>query len=217
MTKILKSAADGVPDFEVKVAAHASELKSWRAHMSRFGEDEKNGVTGIEKHWPLQRPTAHPLVETAVNESDDAAYEIVDDGPSIEQVLAAKKADLLTLVSAAERAAIEAVVPAGKRRLFNLRESDIRNADAACAGKLMSERSGVINSIISATGLSKPFDVAAAVADARSSEDSRHLVDQDDRRKKIEAIERIAAQAHHDIEDLTIDTVDGWTAPAFPT
>lgn len=217
MIKIPKSQADRVPDFEVNVAAHASEMKAWRAHMQRVADDEKNGVTGIDKHWPLHRPVAHPLVAQAVDENDQAAYEIVDDGPTSTQILAAKKMELTTKVSAAEQEAIAQVAPLGKRRLFNLRENDIRNADAAVAAKIGAEQQNGIVASLTSIFQSKPFDMEAAVAEARSPEDTQHLADQDDRRRRFGEIERIAAQAHHDIEDLTTETVDGWTAPVFPT
>jgi hypothetical protein len=217
MIKIPKSQTDLIPGFEAEVAAHAFAIKSWRSHMQRVADDEKNGVTGIDKHWPLHRPIAHPQVAQAVNENDEAAYEIIDDGPTLAQILAAKKMELTTKVSAAEQDAIAQVAPLGKRRLFNLRESDIRNADAAVAAKIGAEQQKGIVASLTSIFQSKPFDMDAAVTEARASEDTQHLADQDDRRRRVGEIERIAAQAHHDIEDLTIETVDGWTSPVFPT
>ena len=61
-------------------------------------------------------------------------------------------------------------------------------------------------------------DMTAAVAAAleqRPAEDTRHLAEQQERRDRIRAIEEIAAQAMHDIEDLTVDTIGSWKAPDF--
>jgi hypothetical protein len=211
--KIAKSSV--WPTFEVEVAAFAHEMRNWRAHMKCVADDEHSGVTGIDKHWPLQRPSTHPTVETAVNENDAADYEILDDGPTPAQVLAAKKSELMGRVSAAEQAAIAAVVPPGKRRLFNLRENDIRNADAERAAKITEQQRGILASISSAIGVGNAVDMAADVEQQRPADDTRHLEEQAERRRRIAEIERVAAQAHHDIEDLTIDTVDSFQIPVF--
>ena len=197
MMKILKSSADLVPDFEVKVAAYAHEMGLWRAHMRRVQDDDARGVTGIERHWPLQRPTAHPLVETAINENDEAAYEIVDDGPSESEILAVKKRDLMARVSEAERIAIVAVVPAGKRRLYEMRQADIASRPV-----------GALRKAAMTVGL---------VGDDMSEDDATFMEMMRQQSQRIDAISRVAAQAHHDIEDLTIDTVDIWMLPVFPT
>src|SRR5258708_28434553 len=69
--KIMKSAIDGIPDFAVKVAAHAREMRDWRAHMGRVAADEMSGVPREDAHHPFPAPRAHQLVEAAVNENED--------------------------------------------------------------------------------------------------------------------------------------------------
>lgn len=183
--------------FAADVAAHAKEMGDWRAHMKRVDADEKNGVTGIAKHMAHPRPSAHPLVESAVNEHDVADFEIVDDGPTSAQRLAAKKAELLGRVSQAERAAVNAVLPIGKRRLFDMREQDIRS------GIVQPSVLGKIKNAIAGSGKSIP------------QEDEQFLADQQARREAAAVITRKAAQAHHDIEDLTLDNIDTWQLPVL--
>lgn len=221
MRQLPKSQTDRIDGFEVHVARHAADMKVWRAHMGRVADDERNGVTGIEKHQQYNRPVAHPMVEAAVNENDDADYQIVDDGPSAAEILTAKKSTLLDGVAAAEQTAIDTIVPAGKRRLFDMREADIRKADGILANDLISKRKpGVLASITSAVGLTKQMDtsdIAAHVEEVRPDGDTKHLEEQQARREAIERIRRIAAQAQHDIEDLTAETVDSFKIPVFPT
>lgn len=201
------------PDFAAAVAAHALEMRNWRAHMKRVGEDEKNGVTDpLLRHVAYPRPMSHPMVEAAVNENDVADFEIVDDGPTPEQALAAKRNDLFAAVSRAEIEAIAMIVPPGKARSFAFRETDIRNTDAKAY-----EKPGVLAKAASAIGITKPADILAEIEKNRPAEDTKFLADQADRRRRVAAIERAAAQMHSDIEDLTLDTVDAWKMPPFPT
>lgn len=203
--------------FEADVAAHAFELKQWRDHMARVASDETGGVAGIARHWPLQRPTAHGLVEASVNEAGIAEYKIIEDGPAPEDILKEKKESLRHKIAFAEQVAIENIVPFGKRRLFNIRENDIRKSDSETLAKISAERQSGIVAAVASMFKNKTMDIDAAVAAARSPEDTQHLEEQHDRRRRIEAIERIAAHAQHDIEDLTLDTVDSWKPPAFPS
>lgn len=198
------------PGFEVAVAAHAADMKQWRGHMDRVADDERNEVTGINRHVAYQRPVASRLVESCVNENGLADYQIIDDGPTPAQVLAKRKNELLNAVSIAETAAISAVVPPGKMRLLNMRENDIRDADeAAFAAKV---KPGILAKMATSVGLSAATDLPT-----RPQADTDHLEQQADRRRRIDLIQRAAAKMHSDIEDLTIETVDAWKMPAFPT
>jgi hypothetical protein len=216
MTPALKIAKSQLPPgFDVMVAAHAHEMKNWRAHMARVADDEKNGVTGIDRHVSYPQPEAHPMVAAAVNENDEPDYEIVDDGPTPAQIFEAKKAALLNAVSQAEFAAIEAVVPMGKRRMFAYRETAILAADQQLAAALAPAPPGLLQSLATKIGLvdQEPVDIVSDVAAQRAPEDTQFLAEQEERRQKIAAIELAAAQAHHDIEDLTPETIDAWQMP----
>ena len=45
--------------------------------------------------------------------------------------------------------------------------------------------------------------------------DQKFVDEQNNRRQAIASIEERAAQAMHEIEDLTIDTIDGYQIPDF--
>jgi hypothetical protein len=211
--KIPASAIAGINNFYVAAAAHAAELKAWRAHMERVSDDQKNDVPIERRHVAYPRPRSHPLVESAVDEHDDVNFEIVDDGPTAEEELAAHKAELASAVSIAENKAIDAVVPPGKRRLFNLRESAILAADQIMAATLAASSSGILKKITG--GAMKPDQIAARIEADRPADDTAHLKAQQERNARIEAIQLAAAQAHHDIEDLTAETIGSWKLPTF--
>ena len=124
-----------------------------------------------------------------------------------------RKVALMHEVSIAENRAIDAIVPAGKRRLFNLRESDIRMADAAKAKALAASNSGLLKKVAGRT--MTPEQMAARIEAERPLEDTALLRAQEERGARIGAIQRAAAQAHHDIEDLTAETIGSWKLPTF--
>jgi hypothetical protein len=207
------SAIAGVKDFAAAAASHAFEIKSWRAHMARVKEDAANEVPIERRHVAYPRPRAQPLVERAVDENDEVNFEIIDDGPTAAEKFASRKAALSNEVSIAENKAIDAVVPAGKWRFFNLRESAIERADQVKAIALHASNSGLLKKI---TGGAMTSDqIAAQIEAERPADDTAHLEAQKVRRMRIAAIQLAAAQAHHDIEDLTAETIGGWTLPIF--
>ncbi len=214
--KILKSQVS--QDFELAVANYAQAMREWRAHMKRVEADAKNGVEGIEKHEPYARPYAPELIDAAVDEEGNPDYEIVDDGPTPEQILVAKKSVLFQAVLQAEAAAGEKIVPTGKRRLFNLQESSIYESDAKLAADLRKKKKGRIAKVWDAA-LGKDVDaVAVEEADiraARPKKDTDHLDAQAGRREKLNALAMKSAQALADIQDLTADNVDAWKMPDF--
>jgi hypothetical protein len=200
--------------FEVAVAAFAKEMKDWRAQEKIATEhDSRKDIHPDEKYVHRKRPSASSLVQQAVNESDVADYEIVDDGPTPEQILRSKKDLLFVQTSKAEQEAILAIAPYSKQRLMSFRESDIRKADKAFADTL--QKPGLITKAASAIGIINPADVSAQIEKQRPPQDTQFLADQAMRRSKIEVIQRAAAQAHSDIEDLTLDNIDAWKMPEF--
>ena len=211
--KIPASAIAGITNFAATAASHAFEMKGWRAHMARVKEDEKNDVPIERCHVAYPRPRGHPLVERAVDENDEVNYEVVDDGPTAAELLAARKAELLNEVSAAEGQAIDAIVPVGKRRLFNMRESTIRESDQVMASALYAKNSGFIKKLVGVVLDDK--QIAAKIDAERPIEDTKHLQAQEERRARMAAIQLAAAKAHHDIEDLTVETISSWKLPTF--
>lgn len=201
-------------DFAARAAAHAVAMKDWRAHMALVKNDEDKDVPAIERHMPFPRPIEHELVEAAVNERDEMDYKVVDDGPTPDQVLQEKKSQLLLAIAHAETAALETIVPAGKRRLLNMQHNDIRAADMERAAKIVEGR-GKMAKAVTAVGLISAPDLEAEVAKARPAEETEQLDRHAEREKKFAAIHRAAAQAAHDVEELTPDNIDSWKAPDF--
>lgn len=99
-----------------------------------------------------------------------------------------RKQRLLQRVSDAEQAELAKVVAPGKRRYFDLQEQAIRVKQAEEWGR----QDGGID-----------------------PDDEQFLADQDQRREAWAAVVLWAAKQHHDIEDLTEETVDAWEATPF--
>lgn len=167
------------------------------------------------RHEPYPRPSAHPDIVAAVATITGADggityvpdFEIVDDDPTPEQILAVKKATLLHAVCQAEANALKAVqLPAGKQRAAQLLEIDIRDKDNQAAVELLADAKAKNIDVAN-------IDVAAEVDKRRDAKLTQHLADQESRRVKVDAIVRAAAQVMSDIEDLTTADVDSFTIP----
>lgn len=216
--KIAKSFLQANPQFDLAVAEHAERVRLWRAHMKRVEEDKAKGdkVAPIDRHQPYDRPRAPDMVDSCVDENGKVSYELEDDSA---EMLRQQKNWLIARVAELEAAAIGAIVPLGRQRLLNLRETEIATADHERAKLLIERRQkpGFLKKLAKsvAGGEEETFDLAAAVAEQRSEEESRHLAEQAERRRRVAAIEKIAAQAMHDIEDLTAETVGSWKEPDF--
>jgi hypothetical protein len=231
--KIRRSEILGIADFEAAAATHAVEMKSWRAHMRKVKEDEDNPPDDpMQKHWKYEKPHAHPVVERAVDENDEANFQIVEDGPTEEQKLRYAKDVLLHRLENAEAVALARIVPIGKRRKFNILEQDILMADherrQAAIAKIsdanqkwsaeMGKRSFVdkIAEKIGAKSLPSPpdyVDVEAKVVEGRPKDHATHLDAQAQRRADTEAIQRKVADLAEQIEDLTADTIATFVIP----
>jgi hypothetical protein len=211
IVKIPRSLISDPHAFDAAVANLAHEMRHWRAHMKRVEEDEKNGVQGIERHHPIPRPVAHQLVAQCVDENDNAIYEIVDDGPTPEQRLAQRKTELLNAINLAERAAADALVPPGRRRLFNLREAEVSDQDRRTMDEIMAGK-GIFAKFKKNP---EPEEVIAAVHAKRDAKQAQFMTEQAERRRRWAAIERAAAEAADAVEDLTLDTIDAFKLPDF--
>lgn len=209
--KINKSAIDAIPQFDLIVAEHAEKLRHWRDHMAKVDEQKGNDrIPLIERYQPFDRPRASDLIESAINEKFDVDYESIDDSLA---VLELKKRELIGRVQQLEAAAILAIVPAGKQRLMAMRESQVREDDND-RGKLLMEQAEKPGFLKRMFGDGK-IDLAAAIEEQRPPADTAFLAELKEVRRRIRDIGFIAAQAMHDIEDLTVDTVAQWKDPDF--
>jgi tellurite resistance protein len=94
-----------------------------------------------------------------------------------------------------------------------MRESAIRESDQLVAGALYAKNSGFIKKLIG--GVLDDEQIAAKIEAERPIEDTKHLQEQAERRARMAAIQLVAAKAHHDIEDLTAETISGGKLPTF--
>lgn len=167
------------------------------------------------RYEPYPKPIAHPDIVAAVaanigadgNITYASDFEIVNDDPTPEQILAVKKAALLQAVQQAEVEALKAVqLPLGKRRAANLLEGDIHAKDSELAKDLAADAKA---------HAWKNIDIVAEVEKRRDPKHTQHLADQESRREKVDAIVRAAAQIMSDIEDLRSENIDDFVMPSF--
>lgn len=211
--KVLKTFLLANPRFDLEVSEYAEKVRLWRAHMKRVEEDRANEkLAPIDRHQPYDRPRASELVEHAVDGDGNISYEVEDDS---ETILMARKLQLFNVVHEELLKAQAAIAPPGKRQFFELRERKILDKDTELRMELLQNRSkpGFLKKMFG--GKEEDFDLEAAVDEQRSDEDTAHLADQKARRARFAALEEIAARATHDIEDLTLDTIEQWKAPDF--
>ena len=202
------------PTFATDVARYASELSDWKAHMAKVEADKAAGVPKEKANAPFPPPDASPSVKAALDENGKPNFQIVDDGPSRDQVLAEKKKELITSVMIAADQASNRVWPAGKRKLASMKHMSIIKADGDRTNAILAKSNGIFSAFI---GTKKTLDQATAEAQAqRTPEDAKFAADIEARRAKIEEIEKASAQMQSDIEDLTIDNVDQWKMTQLP-
>lgn len=175
--------------FAIMVHNRIVTLQEYDAHEAIVREHALiEDMPPAERYVSLAVPAAPVEVDAAIKHTprEDGTTEFAADyefvGPSFET----KKARLFDQVSAAERDAIAAVVPAGKVRAFQFREADIRKADQQ-----------------------------RHVGEDRPLSDTRFLDEQAAREDQRNEIVRWAAGLHSDIEDLTPDTIDAWEMKPF--
>jgi hypothetical protein len=196
-----------------KTAAHLHANKAATNRWAKAHTDWQKEM--MARHEPYPRPAVHPDVDAAVKttvNSDGSTtfssdFEIVNDDPTPDAVLAEKKLALLQKIAEVETAALDRVqLPLGRRRLANMQETAIRNADLALWATITK---GMAPEDI------EKLDVDAALAKARDPVDTQHLADQESRRQAVDAIMQKGAQAMSDVEDLTLDNVDNYQVPDF--
>lgn len=214
--KISLSIISSIENFDVEAAKHAHELKSWKSHQERVELDLKNPPKDpMLMHWPLKKPRAHPSIEAAIDDNGEVNFEPVDDTPKPEKLsLGHKKIQLHQRISDAHIAAVNVVLPLGKHKLFAMRENAIAGRDEERKIKLVEKNRGFFKKLTSR--LMTSDEITQAIIDSRPPEDAAFLAEQKPRHEKIAIINQISAQALHDVEDLTEDTVDSWKLPDFP-
>lgn len=182
-----------VDDFRKAVVAHAEAMREYAEHLRGVEEDAANAdLKPEDRRVAFPPPSAHPLVEVAVKAG---GYDLV--GPPLE----VRKQRLSAEVDAAEQAEIAKVMPQRKARYWQMHEQDIRAAD---------------NMIVSNHPVPVPHDqITSFLRAKRPADDTAFLDDQQKRRERVASVQRWAAKAHHDIDNLTEETIDGWKLEPF--
>lgn len=186
--------------FAEAVDQHIAALAEYNEHLKGVEADAADPSIPHENKRVAFPPPYSPIgnIEMAIGRREDgslfADYEIV--GPSLE----VRKQRLMQAVSETEQTELAKVTPPGKARYWHMREQAILRAD--------SERWN--EHLAKAKPGDLPTDYAEFIASTRGADDSRFLDEQEARRRKEEAIRFWAAKQHHDIEDLTEETADGW-------
>lgn len=195
--------------FAAAVDAHIAALAEYTEHLKGVHADAANEALAPEdRRVAFPPPTADSLVEKAIRydgQENSGAFRFVADYEIVGPSLAVRKQRLMQAVSEAEGAELAKVTPPGKARYWQMREQAIHNADST-------RWNGYVAGLAGATVLT---DFSDYVTGTRSAEDTRFLNEQEARRRDEKAIQFWAAKAHHDIEDLTEETVDGWKMEAF--
>lgn len=164
----------------------------------------------LDRHDPYPKPEAPADVVASVATVIDPEgrvvfvpnFEIVNDDPTPDEVLAICKTSMISAVAQAESAAIEALLPpVGKRRLLEMRERDIAADDIKRLGDQKMDE--------------PPEDMAAFIASLRPAKDAQFMDERETLRKNIELIQRKAAEAMAAVDDLTLDTLKDFQIPTF--
>jgi hypothetical protein len=144
-------------DAIVKTQGPLRDQPKWRDHARHKGQAalylKDNAAWKAERlarHDPYPKPIGHSdiIASVATKVAEDGAnafvadFEVMNDDPTPEDILTAKKSSLLEQVLGAEDAAKAAVLlPVGKRRAADVRENDIRVSDAEIASAFLKKRS----------------------------------------------------------------------------
>lgn len=203
----IKIARESLPcspeQFAAALDGYVAALTEYNEHLKGVEADAADPSIPHENKRVAFPPPEPPLgiMTAAIGRRDDgslyADYEIV--GPPLD----VRKQRLMQQVSEVEGAELAKVTPPGKARYWQMREQAIRQADSEVMTAHMS------------AGNDLPGDAEAFLRSMRSSADTDFLAEQDARRKEEDAVRFWAAKQHHDIEDLTEETVDGWKMEAF--
>lgn len=192
--------------FAVRVGHLVAEAQAWADHMVKV-------KAGTAQKYPP--PVESPLITKTITVVDDngrqvfaSDYEVVDDGPSAQEILTKKKFAHVHRVSTMERKMVELIDPPLRRRK--------RARMVASAAAKRSPEETQIASDIAAKGASasqdeKKFATAINAKPLRSQGDDLLLSEHNRRKDQIDAIDAWAADKLEEIDDLTIENVDSWS------
>lgn len=224
--------------FDAAVQVYVNDFSAYRAHLDLVKEGKAQAYPA-----PIAKPIIdRAVLKTA--DGVEPNYEIDDDLPGI--ILFQKKNNLVAIISNLEGQANNRVSPELKRRLFGFRKMDVdardsqRRIDAKQnvvaeynkaveasrpvmdkAAANSDDKSAVAAAVDASNSLTQAregidAEVEKRVEDGRPSEDSTFLQEHSDRASKLDAISRYAADLYAQVDDLTVHSIDAWSAKPFP-
>lgn len=201
--------ADG---FAKLVEARIETLREYDAHEITVRAHAADETMKPEDRWvTLAVPQAPAEVNAAISRHklligrQDVPATFTADYVIDPVFIDKRKAALTEQVNEAECNAIHAVLPQRKVRAHQLREFDIRKADAARANAEMEKQPHP----------RPPFDVEKFNRINRPAADTEFLDAHAAREATLQKIYRWAANLHSEIEDLTEETVDAFEVNPF--
>lgn len=245
MTVVIKRSQIRGMDFPLMVDIHAREMAAWTAHMRMVQQGKAD---------PYPAPQAPPIVESAVRQVPRANgdtdfnsdYTIEEDDPTPMQVHAGRKNALMSEVTRMEHEAYDAVLAPGKRRLYNLRHTEVWEKRSK-----VEHENGKIVDATNQRDRAKKWLLEQGDRETTSPEDQQHhgdmianmkatiqkseefldvakvqelpaddvafLADHTAWVKRQKIVERWAAEQHAAIEDLTPDTIAAWQPTPIPS
>lgn len=230
--------AAGLKDYAATVTEGIRHLEDHAAHMAEVAQ-------GRAQAYPA--PSLHPLVTEAIYRENGKFlpdFEVEDDSADIAaRELLLKKQAAMHRVSQLEAAAVQAIIPHGKRRLHNMKCADAMNTRQAILGRDAARESyerslkddeakPEIRTSMDTTTAKAALDATQKALDAvlavrgLDEKDVATWKPEDDHFVDVEApalsrrismIERHGAELHAEIEDLSAEAIDKWSPQPFPT
>jgi hypothetical protein len=193
--RIPKSVADLIPGFEERVSLFRREKAAWDAQEQAVaGWAGKPDDPGKPARYPPPRDLTAVMIAAGTD-----GFEVFDDGPTPAERLERRKAILLNQIGEAERVALEAIVPAAKRRQFDIRQKEIEIEDE--------RRLTAFDRVRVFFGT----DEENMKARRRPTQDNDFLKVQRKNRAKISDVQRSAAGMMAEVSDLpTIEAAESW-------
>lgn len=183
---------------------------------------ERWKVEKNKRHARFPKPIGHPDVEKSIVLQDGhtfvADYEIVDDTPTPDQILRAKKDTLIVAVRGVEQQELEKLLPpVGKRRAIGYRKQDIATSDNDRVRELAIKINTTDDDDEKKSLLKLMSNAQAYHISERPVDDTVFLAEQKQLDTAHNAVLRWAALVESDIEDLTESDIDAWAMPTPPS
>lgn len=187
----LRGTAYDTPEaFARAVDQHAAAMLEYMEHLKGVEADAMNeDIRPEDRRVAFPPPDPGRIIELAAAEG----YEIV--GPSLDE----KKAVLFAEVKRVESEALQAIIPPAKARHWAFQEADIHAADQE---RYKAQLAMPVSNPM-------PFDQFSLIN--RPLADTTFLKEQADRKALVESAMRSAARLEYSIDNLTEETIDGWT------